>query len=67
MLSWTFNAGERLNGIQEVVGSIPIVSTKNNKPQGQKALWFIVLTSALAREATCGASCLKSHPLCGWD
>ena len=22
-------AGERLNGIQEVVGSIPIVSTKN--------------------------------------
>jgi len=27
--------GERLNGIQEVSGSIPLISTKNNKPQGQ--------------------------------
>ena len=25
--------GERLNGIQEVMGSNPTISTKNNKPQ----------------------------------
>ena len=30
--------GERLNGIQEVSGSIPLISTKN-RPRGQ-ALWF---------------------------
>ena len=28
--------GERLNGIQEVSGSIPLISTKNNKPRGQR-------------------------------
>jgi hypothetical protein len=27
-----------LNGIQEVSGSIPLISTKNDKPQGQKCL-----------------------------
>ncbi len=30
--------GERLNGIQEVSGSIPLISTKTNHKA--KALWF---------------------------
>jgi len=30
---FTDNSGERLNGIQEVSGSIPLIST--NKPQSQ--------------------------------
>ena len=32
--------GERLNAIQEVSGSIPLISTKNDKPQVQNVLWF---------------------------
>ncbi len=30
--------GERLNGIQEVSGSIPLTSTKKDEPQGQNDL-----------------------------
>ena len=34
--------GERLNGIQEVSGSIPLISTKSNKPQGQNLVAFVL-------------------------
>ena len=48
--------GERLNGIQEVSGSIPLISTKT---KGQTEVCFFVLVGVLPvgrlREAECGA------------
>ena len=35
--------GERLNGIQEVSGSIPLISTKNNDSH-RPNVWVIVLS-----------------------
>ena len=42
-------SGERLNGIQEVSGSIPLISTKNNKPQGQKR--FVVFSYPILKRS----------------
>jgi len=42
------DSGERLNGIQEVSGSIPLISTKNDKPQGQKCL--VVFSYAIIKK-----------------
>jgi len=36
--------GERLNGIQEVIGSIPIISTKRKKTYFRFSFVFILLT-----------------------
>ena len=39
--------GERLNGIQEVIGSIPIISTKNPETFGFRIFSFLAISSAL--------------------
>ena len=37
------DAATAVNGIQEVSGSIPLISTKNNKPQGQRLAVLLYL------------------------
>ena len=43
--------GERLNGIQEVVGSIPIISTSGESPQTIRALCLSGVRYFFARES----------------
>lgn len=40
----TDNSGERLNGIQEVSGSIPLISTKNHRFQ-MKSMVFLYFSA----------------------
>jgi len=40
------DAAAAVNGIQEVSGSIPLISTKNNKPQGFRPCGFVIPTGS---------------------
>ena len=42
--------GERLNGIQEVSGSIPLISTKNTTDTGRETRVFCILDGGVRGE-----------------
>jgi len=55
-LNWgclTDNSGERLNGIQEVSGSIPLISTKNLEIQVVSRFFFVFGMKWCALEFWC--------------
>ena len=57
------STGRALDGIQEVSGSIPLIST--NKPQSQRALWFVNYRRKMRNQIP-GRNGPKCTPKYGW-